>query len=163
MGFRAGDTGRHTRIVRNPRISQTLSQGSIVVPLQPSPRPLRVLVADDNLAIVEMAALLLRLDGYEVETAMSGGEALDAAQRTRPDVIFLDIGMPGLDGWEVARRLREEGGPHRPTLVAITAYGAEEDVARSRDAGFDLHLVKPADPVVILKLLRDRAAQLFRP
>src|SRR4051794_386267 len=104
-------------------------------------RPLRVLVVDDHVDVVETAAVLLRLSGYEVDTALSGPEALQVANLMEPDIIFLDIAMPGMDGWEVVRRLRQSNGPSPLALVAVTAHGTEADRARSREVGFDYHLV----------------------
>jgi two-component system, chemotaxis family, CheB/CheR fusion protein len=126
---------------------------------QPS---LRILVVDDRAEAVELAALLLSFFGHQVETAFGGEEALAAAQKFEPDVILLDIGMPGLDGWEVARRLRQMQWLRRPVLVAVTAYGGDEDRDRSCHAGFDHHLVKPADLGTITKILTDRARALSR-
>jgi PAS domain S-box-containing protein len=105
--------------------------------------PLRVLVVDDNVDAGESLALLLQLHGYDVGRAADGPEALEVARELRPDVALLDIGLPGMDGYEVGRRLREmdEG----VTLVATTGYGNEEDRRRSREAGFDHHLDKPID------------------
>jgi CheY-like chemotaxis protein len=105
----------------------------------------RVLVVDDCPDSAESMAILLRLDGYEVETATGGQAALRAAKARRPDVVLLDISMPGMNGYEVARQLRkmfhDDVG-----LIAITANGFEEDRLRCLEAGFDRHFVKPADP-----------------
>ena len=113
----------------------------------------RVLVVDDNLDAVESLALLLRLQGHEVRTACDGPTALETAAAFRPEVVLLDIGLPQMDGYEVARRLREQVGLKEALLVAVTGYGQEEDRRQSDAAGFDAHLVKPADPAVLLKLL----------
>jgi CheY-like chemotaxis protein len=113
----------------------------------------RVLVVDDNVDAAESLATVLRMWDYEVWTAFDGPEALQAAASCRPDVILLDIGLPGLDGYEVARRLRANPTAGRPLVAALTGYGQEEDRRRSREAGFDLHLVKPVDPDELLRLL----------
>src|SRR5262249_34690838 len=102
-------------------------------------------------------ALLLRLEGQEVRAAHDGPAALALAAEFRPQVVFLDIGMPDMDGFEVARRLRQLPGPVRPTLVALTGWGQMEDRRRSREAGFQHHLVKPVEPAALHELLARRA------
>src|SRR5262249_5636828 len=116
--------------------------------------PRRILVVDDDGDAAEGLALLLRTAGHAVCTARDGRTALQVAAATRPQVVFLDIGMPGMDGYEVARQLREHGDRQEATiLVAVTGYGQEEDRLRSRQAGFDYHMVKPVDPDGLLGLL----------
>ena len=105
----------------------------------------RVLVVDDNQDNANSVAMVLRLSGHEVATAHDGVAALEIARSWRPDVVLLDIGLPRLDGLEVARRLRQEVGLTDALIVAMTGYGQEEDRLRSLDAGFDAHLVKPID------------------
>jgi CheY-like chemotaxis protein len=105
----------------------------------------RILVVDDNRDSAESLATLLRLLGNEVRTAHDGRQGLEAAAAYHPDLVLLDIGLPGLNGYEVARRLRTEPNPHRAVLVALTGYGGEEDRRRSLAAGFDHHMVKPID------------------
>jgi len=100
---------------------------------------------------------MLSLSGHEVETAFRGKEAVAIATAVEPDVILLDIGLPDIDGWEVARQLRDRPWRRRPLVVAITAYGTEEDRTRSREAGIDHHLVKPADLGQLSKIMDDRA------
>ena len=113
-------------------------------------------MVDDNVdAAKSLARLLARLYGQEVRVAHDGPEALDVAGEFRPEVVLLDIGLPGMDGNEVARRLRERPEFEETLLVALTGWGQESDVERSRAAGFDHHLVKPADPEAILELLND--------
>jgi PAS domain S-box-containing protein len=114
--------------------------------------PLRILVVDDNRDLVESLAILLRLWGHEVRTAHDGLSGLKAARSYRPQVVFLDIGLPGLDGYELARRLRAEVGGGMK-LIAVTGYGQEEDRRRALEAGFDAHLVKPADLGDVQRLL----------
>jgi CheY-like chemotaxis protein len=111
------------------------------------------LVVDDNVDAAHCLALLLQLNRCEVRTAHDGANALKVADSFQPDVILLDIGLPGMDGYEVARRLREQPAFAKTILVAITGYGREEDVARSREAGFDCHLVKPVDPARLQSLM----------
>jgi CheY-like chemotaxis protein len=119
---------------------------------------MRVLVVDDYADSAESMALLLRLEGYEVAAAQSGVGALQLAQAQRPDAVLLDVSMPGMDGLEVVRRLRQMFPDRPPLLIAITAQGFEEDRRRCLDAGFDLHLVKPADPNEVERLLREWAS-----
>ena len=113
------------------------------------PTGIRVLVVDDNIDLVMMFATLLRQQGYDVQAAYTGPEALKTAQQWRPDVVLLDIGLPELDGYEVARRLRsapiESATGQAMRLIAISGYGRDVDVALAREAGFDAHLVKPVD------------------
>ena len=117
----------------------------------------RVLVVDDNVDGAESLATLLKLLGHEVHVAHDGPAALRATADVRPEVVFLDIGLPGMDGYEVARRIRRPGRTEA-LLVALTGYGQEEDRRRSREAGFDHHLVKPVDPAVLEDLLAAAAA-----
>jgi CheY-like chemotaxis protein/two-component sensor histidine kinase len=114
-------------------------------PPAPSAPPRRVLVVDDNADAADSLAMLLRLGGHDVRVAYDGPAALAAAREFGPQVAFLDIGMPGMDGYEVARRLQAEAAARRPVLVALTGWGQAEDRRRTTEAGFDLHLVKPAD------------------
>jgi DNA-binding response OmpR family regulator len=95
--------------------------------------------------------MFLELSGYEVYRAYDGEEALRQAERHRPEIVLLDIGLPKLDGYEVARRLRASGGPE--LIIAITGYGRDEDRNRGMEAGFDRYLVKPVDPTVLLREL----------
>ena len=106
--------------------------------------PRRVLVVDDNRDAAEALAMLLSRSGHAVETAHDGPAALAAAAAFRPDAVLLDIGLPGLDGYEVCRRLRRSRGEGL-LVVAITGYGQGSDAEASRRAGFDHHLVKPVD------------------
>ncbi len=106
---------------------------------------LRVLVVDDNADAAESIAVLLRLEGHEVKTVSDGTQALACSQVFAPAAVVLDIGLPGMDGYEVARRCREDEGTRRIMLVAMTGYGKEEDRRRSQEAGFNVHLVKPVN------------------
>jgi signal transduction histidine kinase len=116
----------------------------------------RILIADDNNDALESLATLLQLSGHEVFTATNGGTALQSAERHLPEVALLDIGMPMLDGYEVAKRIRAQPWGQRITLVALTGWGQDSDRRRSREAGFDSHLVKPLD----LETLTDLLARL---
>jgi CheY-like chemotaxis protein len=113
----------------------------------------RVLVVDDNRDLAESLAMVLRLWGHDVAVAFDGPEALQVARDRLPEVIFLDIGLPLLDGFEVARQLRSEPKTRQMRIIAVTGYGREEDRQRSRDVGIDLHLTKPVDPTVLQRLL----------
>jgi signal transduction histidine kinase len=113
----------------------------------------RILVADDNNDALESLATLLQLSGHEVYTAANGAIALESAEQHRPEVALLDIGMPKLDGYEVARRIRAQPWGQRITLVALTGWGQDSDRRRSQEAGFDSHLVKPLDLDKLTELL----------
>jgi CheY-like chemotaxis protein len=118
-------------------------------------RPLHVLVVEDHPDVAKSTADILRLDGHHVRLAPHGLAALEAARAEEPDVVLLDIGLPEMDGYEVARHLA--ASCHRkPYLIAVTGYAAEADRRRSAAAGIDLHLAKPADPERLLSILRDR-------
>jgi two-component system CheB/CheR fusion protein len=128
-----------------------------------APSPLRILVVDDNVDTAESLALLLRLRGHEAEIAHDGPAALDLAAAFEPDAVLLDIGLPGLDGYQVAAELRRQPQTAGALLVALTGYGQEEDQRRAREAGFDHHLTKPVDPQVIYQLLAQFPASERRP
>jgi two-component system CheB/CheR fusion protein len=113
----------------------------------------RILVVDDNIDAAESLACLLRLDGHDVQIAFEGHAAIAKAKEFQPEFAFLDIGMPAMDGYAVAARLREEKGAGNIFLVALTGWGQESDRRRSQEAGFDLHLVKPVDPDALRKIL----------
>ncbi|MGH8236113.1 MAG: hybrid sensor histidine kinase/response regulator, partial [Steroidobacteraceae bacterium] len=113
----------------------------------------RILVADDNPDALESLALLLECDGHEVWKAANGAEAFELAQKCQPHLALLDIGMPVLDGYEAARRIRSETWGKAMMLVALSGWGQSSDVQRSRDSGFDTHLVKPASFDELAQLL----------
>ena len=115
--------------------------------------PRRVLIVDDNRDATETLEMLLQLWGYDVRSVHSGTEALEVAPEYQPEVVLLDIGLPGMSGYEVAQRLREIPGLAGTTLVAVTGYGQESDRSRTREAGFDRHLVKPVDPSHLQEIL----------
>ena len=119
----------------------------------------RILVADDNQDAARMLAMLLRLSGHEVRTAYGGEAALALASTFKPDIALLDIGMPDLDGYEVARALRRSPWGRGVRLVAVTGWGQEEDKRRARAAGFDHHLTKPVDPQQLAALLTQAGAR----
>ena len=117
----------------------------------------RVLVVDDLQASAETLQMLLELEGFEVRVAADGAAALEIAQEFRPDVVLLDIGLPGMNGFEVARCLRQLPAAHNALLIALTGYGEAESRERSTQAGFDFHMVKPADVNLLLSLINDPA------
>jgi len=125
-------------------------------PARPA-KGLRILIVDDNQDAASMLAMLLELNGYETHMAHDGVDAVETAAAIRRDVILLDIGLPRLNGYEVARKIRQQ--PGRPLLVALTGWGQEEDRRRTEDAGFDAHLVKPVDEAALGKLLDDLVAR----
>ena len=133
--------------VRLPRSTQSASRPPPPVAGLPGPTPARhrILVVDDNQDAAELLTEVLRLEGHEVEFALDGGQALAKLSNFRPSVAILDIGLPGLDGYELADRVRSQLAPHSVTLIALTGYGQAHDRERSRRAGFAVHLVKPID------------------
>jgi CheY-like chemotaxis protein len=120
-------------------------------------RPLSILVVDDVPDAVDSLAAILTLNGFSVRTASSGPDALRAAAAAPPDVVFTDLAMPGMTGWELIRRLREQLPDRRLFVVAVTGCAREEDHRKSVDAGIDLHLIKPVDlPTLVAVLERVR-------
>ena len=115
---------------------------------------LRILVVEDQADTAATLALVLRREGHEVQVAPDGPAAVGAVRIEPPDVILLDIGLPSMSGWEVAKWVTEQPAEKRPLLVAVTGHGQEEDCRRSEEAGIDLHLVKPVDPADLLRLLK---------
>jgi signal transduction histidine kinase len=118
---------------------------------QRSPR--RLLLVDDNVDAVESLAILLKADGHDVRVAHDGAGALALIESFRPDLVVLDIGLPGMNGYEIAQRIRARPELGAPTLVALTGYGQQEDRKRARAAGFDHHFIKPADVHALQRLL----------
>jgi CheY-like chemotaxis protein len=142
-------------IVRLPRLHQsvlpvnaeTTPQARLDVPAR------RILVVDDNQDAAETLAMLLRITGHEVRSVYNGPAALEAARTQPPEVVLCDLGLPHMDGLEVARRLRRDLGLTNALLVALTGYGKEEDRRRSQEAGFNAHLVKPVNLDALNELL----------
>ena len=114
---------------------------------------LRILVIEDNQDAAETLCDLLELFGYQAEIASSGAAGVEAARRSRPDVVLCDIGLPVMDGYAVARELRADPRTEKIPLIALTGYGREADRRQAVEAGFDLHLVKPVGPEVLKRLL----------
>jgi PAS domain S-box-containing protein len=151
-------------VVRLPLLAQALDQDQGPETVQqadepPSPSGHRLLVVDDNQDAATSLATLLRLQGHEVQIAYSGMAALEITKTYTPDAVFMDIGMPGLDGYEVARRLRQQPRLAKVVLVALTGWGQQEDRRRSAEAGFDHHLVKPPEPKTLEGILADLKQQ----
>jgi len=113
----------------------------------------RILLADDNRDAAESLAILLRLEGHDVELAHDGNSALRSFAARRPDVALLDIGMPMANGYEVARKIRAAPEGAGVLLIAITGWAQDTDKAESRAAGFDHHLTKPIEPEILIELL----------
>ncbi|GAC1605454.1 MAG: hypothetical protein NVS3B2_11960 [Ramlibacter sp.] len=121
----------------------------------PAPVPARILVVDDLAASADTLQMLLEMEGFDVRTANEGAMALQIAAEFRPEVVLLDIGLPGMNGFEVAHRLRGLACCREALLIALTGYGEAESRSRSADAGFDFHMVKPADVNLLLSMLAD--------
>jgi PAS domain S-box-containing protein len=119
----------------------------------------RLLVVDDNQDAALTLAMLLRLSGHEVQVAHRGARALEIAASFQPDLVFLDLGMPGMDGYQVARKMREIPGMEKAVLAALTGWGQKEDLRRTAEAGFDHHLVKPPEPELLEDLLGSLAKE----
>jgi PAS domain S-box-containing protein len=146
-------SGRGSRfVVGLPRIAVPKPR-TVARAAQRDKRQRRLLVVDDNVDAATSQADLLRLLGHEVEVAYSGEDALEKAKAFSPEIVLLDLGMPGMDGFEVARRLRAAPGDKPIKLVAQTGWGQEEDRRRTREAGFDAHLAKPVDMASLQQLL----------
>jgi CheY-like chemotaxis protein len=120
--------------------------------MESAPPSLAILLVEDNADAREALRVLLELEGHAVEAAAEGQEALEIVRAKAPDVALVDIGLPGIDGFEVARRVRALD-KRRPVLIALTGYGQPEDRQRATEAGFDHLLVKPVDPTALAALL----------
>jgi CheY-like chemotaxis protein len=129
------------------------SQPSSAATSQVPSGSLRILVVDDNVDSAETMGMLLELDGHTVQMAHDGPNAVSVALASLPHVILLDIGLPGIDGYTVARTLRQRPEMQTTVLVALTGYGMDDDRQRSREAGFDHHLTKPVDPGTLSTLI----------
>ena len=143
-------------VVRLPMVvspaSKPLPPKETAEPTGPS---LRVLVVDDNVDAAQSCAMLLKFSGHQVRMAHTGPTALEAALDYRPNVVLLDIGLPGMDGYEVAKRIRQQPVLQNVVLVAMTGYGQDTDRQRSQEVGFNAHLVKPVDFGMVLQILAD--------
>jgi CheY-like chemotaxis protein len=119
----------------------------------------RILVVDDNRDAADSLGVVLALHGMETRTAHDGFAALEALDEFRPSVILLDLGLPGIDGYEVAQRVRQHPHGRRATIIALTGWGQERDRQRSAAVGFDHHLVKPVDTEALRQLLANLPAE----
>jgi signal transduction histidine kinase/DNA-binding response OmpR family regulator len=158
---RSEGPGKGTEVLVTLPARQVAATGASSVP--PPPRsaganpkaPSRVLVVDDLAASAETLMMLLEMEGFEVKIANEGVSALQIAEHFRPDVVLLDIGLPGMNGFEVAHRLRLQPESRDALLIALTGYGEPDSRSRSAQAGFDFHMVKPADLNLLLSMLAD--------
>ena len=123
----------------------------------------KILVVDDLRDSADSLAMMLRAKGHDVRVAYDGYEAVEIALQYHPDVVLLDIGMPRLNGYEAARMIRQQAGGDSPLLIAVTGWGHDENRLRTKEAGFDYHLVKPVEPAVLTKLLAERWASRAAP
>jgi CheY-like chemotaxis protein len=139
---------RRERADRAPREQPRPDDGAA-----PAATRRRILVVDDNRDAAESLAMLLELQGHDVAVAHDGHEAIAKAETETPEVVFLDIGMPRLNGYETARRMRERPWGRRMTLVALTGWGQDEDRQRTAEAGFEHHLTKPVEIDSLMRLL----------
>jgi CheY-like chemotaxis protein len=148
-------------VVRLPVLVQALpaTAGAPAADSTSNGTAVRVLLADDNVDASQSLAMLLRCQGHEATAVHEGQAALDAAKTRRPDIILLDIGLPGMDGFEVCRRLRRQAGLEQTLLVSLTGYGQDEDRRRSQEAGFHAHLVKPVGMAQLRDLLARAASR----
>jgi CheY-like chemotaxis protein len=163
VSVRSDGPGRGSEfMVRLPLMKEApvFKEGDTPSPEADSPPGRRVLIVDDNEDGATSLAMLLHLGGHETFVAHDGAEALVEAERLRPDVMLLDIGLPGLSGYEVCRRIREHPWGRDIVMVALTGWGQAEDRERSREAGFDAHVVKPVEPGFLAKLLKSAAARV---
>lgn len=136
-------------MVRLPRAVDTTVNEHAARRHAPLASPQRIMIADDNADLAESMAMLLGLEGHEVRVAHDGPAALELADAFQPNAAVLDIGLPSLSGYELARELRSRQHGDGLLLIAATGYGQPEDRARAKGAGFDLHMVKPVDPQIV--------------
>ncbi len=120
----------------------------------------RILLVDDHVDALEMYSVVLQADGHEIFQASDGAAAIDMFKQVQPDVAIVDIGLPTMDGYEVARAIRSEPHGRDVLLIALTGYGFPEDLERARAAGFDRHLVKPATPEEIRREIERRKSEV---
>jgi PAS domain S-box-containing protein len=146
-------------IVRLP-LADPAAMPALAAPSSEAPVPARrILVVDDNRDAASALAMMLRMGSHEVHVAHDGAQALEAAEQHRPEVVLLDIGLPLLNGYEVCMRMRDATWGKAMTIIALTGWGQAEDQRKSREAGFDSHLVKPASHAAIEALLRQKLAE----
>ena len=139
--------------VRLPLTSAPVARDHDSADHSPATAARRVLIVDDSVDVAEITALLLKGAGCDVRIAYDGVAALDEAQAFQPEVVFMDLGMPGLDGYEACRRIRASSSGQSVQMIAVSGWARPEDKQRSAAAGFDLHLVKPVDPRTLIKIV----------
>jgi CheY-like chemotaxis protein len=137
------------KVISQPSTVSTTDEGATAVQKR------RILVVDDNHDSAMSLGMMLKLMGNEIQTAHDGHAAVEAAEQFRPDIILLDIGLPKLNGYDACRRLREQSWSQGTVIVALTGWGQDEDRRRSKEAGFDHHLVKPVEIGDLQKLLAE--------
>ena len=137
-------------IADNPMADINSTTAAAVTPI---PRRFRILVVDDNHDSALSLAMMLSIMGHETRTAHDGESAVETAESFLPEVVLLDIGLPKLNGYEVAQRIREQAWGASMFLIAVTGWGQEEDRQRSSEVGLNVHMVKPVEPAVLEKLL----------
>ncbi|HEU4780713.1 MAG TPA: response regulator, partial [Steroidobacteraceae bacterium] len=140
-------------VVRIPRRSVASTVPDTNAAVEVPARKRRVLIADDNCDAAESLAMLLEIEGHAVTVVHDGQKALASIEAAPPDIALLDIGMPQMDGYEVARQVRGDTRGRNVFLIAVTGWGQEQDKARAMAAGFDLHFTKPVEPNQLIELL----------
>ena len=139
-------------IADNPMAEVNTTTAAAVTP---APRRFRILVVDDNHDSALSLAMMLSIMGHETRTAHDGESAVETAESFLPEVVLLDIGLPKLNGYEVAQRIREQSWGASMFLIAVTGWGQEEDRQRSSEVGLNVHMVKPVEPAALEKLLAE--------
>jgi CheY-like chemotaxis protein len=139
-------------VIRLP-VSQAAAESQSPSPADVRAIRSRVVIIDDNSDAAKTMAMLIEQLGASVRTAHDARSGLEAVHEFRPEIAFLDIGMPGMDGYEVCRRIRQAPGGGNLVVVAVTGWGQPQDKQRALDAGFDAHLTKPVDPAALARLL----------
>jgi CheY-like chemotaxis protein len=129
------------------------TNSTTVAAVTPTPKRFRILVVDDNHDSALSLAMMLSIMGHETRTAHDGESAVETAESFLPEVVLLDIGLPKLNGYEVAQRIREQSWGASMFLIAVTGWGQEEDRQRSSEVGLNVHMVKPVEPAVLERLL----------
>lgn len=145
--------------VQTQSLSATASRAKIAVPVPSGPAPMHLLIVDDNKDAADLLGVLLEMEGHRVSVEYDAHAAIRHAREEHPTVLLLDIGLPVMDGYELARQLREHPSTASATLIAVTGYGRDDDRKRSKAAGFDHHLVKPVNPDELNRLLKSVSSQ----
>ena len=135
-----------------------MADASTPPPTHTAPRRFKILVVDDNHDSALSLAMMLSIMGHDTRTAHDGESAVQTAEMFLPDVVLLDIGLPKLNGYEVAQRIREQSWGESMYLIAVTGWGQDEDRQRSSEVGLNLHMVKPVEPSALEKVLANLAA-----